>query len=169
MDENRCIVCGEIKREGKTVVDNPLPKHIEDLLQHAKTLVESGEIKYQVLARYEEKLSAKEKASLRYHRVCRQGVLKSKRPATPVGGYTTPQYKDKWKYSGKLTEEYHRPPLLSFLLQSMLFGQHAPSSNRIGEINNTVNDLGQVLSQNVATDRQVKHTPQYCPSVHYYC
>ena len=36
------------------------------------------------------------------------------------------QYKDKWKYSGKLTAEYHRPPLLSFLLQSMLFGQHAP-------------------------------------------
>ena len=90
MDENRCVVCGEIKREGKAVVDNPLPKHIEDLLKHAKILVENGEIRYQVLARYEEELSAKEKASLRYHRICRQGVLKSKRPSTPVGGYTTP-------------------------------------------------------------------------------
>ena len=89
MDETRCVVCGEVKHDGKVVVDNPLPKHIDDLLKHAKTLVENGDIKYQVLAKYAE-LSEEKKADLRYHRVCRQGILKLKRPAVQTGGYATP-------------------------------------------------------------------------------
>ena len=70
------------------------------------------------------------------------------------------QYKDKWKYCGDLTSEYHKPPLLSFLLQYILFGKDATSSKRIGVINDTMNDLSQILIQNMVTDRQVKHDPK---------
>ena len=85
-------MCGEIKYEGKIVVENPSVEHIISLLKHAQTLVEGGNIRYQSLANLKSELFDDEISALCYHRVCRQGVLKLKRSAAASSSdrYTTP-------------------------------------------------------------------------------
>ena len=74
-------MCGEIKYDGKIVVENPSMQHITSLLNHAQNLVEGGNLRYQSLANLRSELFDEEISALRYHRVCRQGVLKLKRSA----------------------------------------------------------------------------------------
>ena len=62
------------------------------------------------------------------------------------------EYKDKWSFSGDLTTGYQKPSLLSFLLQTMLFGKHAAASSRSPDINKVVEDVGRVILFNTAAD-----------------
>jgi hypothetical protein len=73
------------------------------------------------------------------------------------------EYRDKWKFKGRL-DDFDNPPALQFLLEQVLFG---PSAKRVGltgkrddDAHKTVDVLSQVLLQNVKTDRQVKYKPK---------
>ena len=59
-----------MKKEAKKVVENPPLSHIDDLLVHAKFLLDTGDSTYKRLADYKAKLSDTEKLSLRYHPKC---------------------------------------------------------------------------------------------------
>ena len=70
-------------------------------------------------------------------------------------------FRGRWKFGSSAT--YEKPPLLSSFLLHLLFGKHALSSSseiRHLHIQKTVELLGQVLLQNIVSDRQVQHKPK---------
>ena len=80
-------------------------------------------------------------------------------------------FRGHWKFEGSAA--YGKPPLLSSFLLHLLFGKHALSSSseiRHLHIQKTVELLGQVLLQNIVSDRQVQHGRKHSPMIqrHHY-
>ena len=69
-------------------------------------------------------------------------------------------YRNKWSFTGDLTKGYEKPPLISFFLKMLLFGENAGTSERLSQIESTVDSVGQLLLFNTATNRQVKYKPK---------
>ena len=91
MDGKYCVVCGEVKKNKKSLVEDPSLEDVKRLISHAKSLVDGGNTKYVKLSNYHGADDAETK-NLRYHRECRFSVmkLKLKRPAAESDDNKTP-------------------------------------------------------------------------------
>ena len=43
-------------------------------------------------------------------------------------------FESKWNFSVDLSVGYQKPPMLSFMLQTLLFGKHGPNSKKSAKI-----------------------------------
>ena len=97
MTEINCTLCGVAKKEGKSVVADPRITLIEALIGGVKTLNDAGFTEYAPFVEFASSLSSDEKkTAIRYHRSCRQTLMKRKfTPLTEEGdpGFCSPPKK----------------------------------------------------------------------------
>ena len=71
-----CIVCGEKKCNGKSVVENPSLECIDEMLKRAKCHVDMSILTYKSLVNVTSSMSFEERKMLRYHHSCRLDIMK---------------------------------------------------------------------------------------------